>query len=918
MYALLKKLIKTINLYAQVLLVWTAFALMVIVSYIFVGNIVRKHLLYETMEALNSSEIQIEADLMEPQTLMGSVSETIRSMLLLGYSQDMVTKYMAVISNNIIRNENRKLSSTGIYGFFDVFGNKLIDLEWTPPEGYVPQERPWYQAAVAAEGRIAVTPPYLDMRTGNLTIAFVKRIFDDDNNPLAVLSMNVSLNKISEYIVKTHLAEGGYGLLLSKNLEVIAHPHKEKLGMPLRDWSSGLAGLAFELEAGVKYIGERKLENYRGDVSIVSFRRLGNGWYIGIVTPYNKYYQDVNNMMLLFVILGVTLSAILSVILWRIAASKKKVDEESRQKSDFLAKMSHEIRTPMNAILGITEIQLQDRSLREDLREALGKIYNSGDLLLGIINDILDFSKIEAGKMELVPVKYYISSMINDVVQLNKIKNENKPIDFKLKVDEFLPAELFGDELRIKQILNNLLSNAFKYTEKGEVLLSVSVEQTRVVSTNATIIFKVCDTGQGMTQDQIHKIFDEYSRFNLEANRTTQGTGLGMSITRNLVYMMEGTISVDSSPGEGTVITVKLPQRIESSAAPIGKETAEALQQFKMSSASQTEKSQIIYDPMPYGSVLVVDDVETNLYVAKGLLSPYELAIDTAVSGFETIDKVKAGGVYDIIFMDHMMPKMDGIETTKILRETGYNKPIIALTANALVGQAEMFMRNGFDGFISKPIDVRQLNTTLNKMVRDKQPYEVIDAARQQRAAKLAHEKTAPADSPLTAETFVRDAKRTIATLELIFKNEFRRTNDINIFGITVHSMREALENIEEIELSNEAQKLEQAVHKRNFALIITETTAFISALRKVCDKMSRKAGIEPEDEDLAFLNEKLRIVRKACEEHDKQTAKNILVELKHKTWSRLTKDLLNTVIEYVLKDNFDEAANLLKDYNDA
>jgi CheY-like chemotaxis protein len=337
-----------------------------------------------------------------------------------------------------------------------------------------------------------------------------------------------------------------------------------------------------------------------------------------------------------------------------------------------------------------------------------------------------------------------------------------------------------------------------------------------------------------------------------------------------------------------------------------------------MSSVSQIEKSQITYDPMPYGSVLVVDDVETNLYVAKGLLSPYELAIDTAVSGFETIDKVKAGGVYDIIVMDHMMPKMDGIETTKILREMGYNRPIIALTANALVGQAEMFMRNGFDGFISKPIDVRQLNATLNKMVRDKQPYEVIDAARQQKAAKLANEKTAPADSPLTAETFVKDAKKTIATMELICKNEFRRTNDVNIFGITVHSMREALESIEEIELSGEAQKLEQAVHKRNFALIITETTAFIDALRKVCDKMSRKAGIEPEDEDLAFLNEKLLVVLKACEERDKQNAKNILVELKHKTWSRLTKDLLNTVIEFVLKDNFDEAANLLKDYNGA
>jgi CheY-like chemotaxis protein len=367
--------------------------------------------------------------------------------------------------------------------------------------------------------------------------------------------------------------------------------------------------------------------------------------------------------------------------------------------------------------------------------------------------------------------------------------------------------------------------------------------------------------------------------------------------------------------GKGTVVTVKVPQRTEGAGAMIGREMAETLQQFKMSSVSQTEKAQIIYDPMPYGSVLIVDDVETNLYVAKGLMAPYDLAMDTAVSGFETIDKIKTGSVYDIIFMDHMMPKMDGIETTKILREIGYTKPIIALTANALVGQAEMFISNRFDGFISKPIDVRQLNTTLNKMVRDKQPFEVIDAARQQKAAKQALDKAPAADSPLTAEAFVRDAKRAIAMLELICKNEFRRTNDVNIFGITVHSMNDALVNIDETELANEALMLEQAVQKRNFALIITETPAFINALRKVSEKLAAKTGDEPEDEDLAFLHEKLQIVQTACEAHDKQTAKNVLIELKRKTWSRLTKDLLNTIIESVLKDKFDEAANLSRNY---
>jgi signal transduction histidine kinase/CheY-like chemotaxis protein len=896
--------------------VFLAFAVMNISSYFYMERMTLARLEDEVNEALTFMQNSVENDLQEPEKLLQSISQSIRNMINNGYTPDMLQGYLQEMLPSVIRYEKRRLSINRIYGYFDIFnGQQFNNGEWAPTGDNNPKESPWYKTAVEAEGKVTYSMPYFNARIRSYVLTYSRQIFIDGQS-IAVLAIDVPIDYIIDYVTAMQIVESGYGMLVDENLAIIAHPDIYLIGKPLQGINSDLAShLAQYLGSGTNYIPKNTAINYKGFNSVVYSRKLKTGWYISLIAPVNQYYREIRRTGLVITILGVVLASILSVILWRINLSKKKVDAESKQKSDFLAKMSHEIRTPMSAILGITEIQLQDRSLREDLREALGKIYNSGDLLLGIINDILDFSKIEAGKMELVPVKYYVSSMVNDIVQLNKIKYENKPIVFKLQVDELLPAELFGDELRIKQILNNLLSNAFKYTEKGEVLLSVSVEQTRVVSTNATIIFKVCDTGQGMTQDQIHKVFDEYSRFNLEANRTTQGTGLGMSITRNLVFMMEGTISVDSSPGKGTIVTIKLPQRIEGAAAAIGKETAEALQQFKMSSVSQIEKSQITYDPMPYGSVLVVDDVETNLYVAKGLLSPYELAIDTAVSGFETIDKVKAGGVYDIIFMDHMMPKMDGIETTKILREMGYNRPIIALTANALVGQAEMFMRNGFDGFISKPIDVRQLNATLNKMVRDKQPYEVIDAARQQKAAKLAHEKTAPADSPLTAETFVKDAKKTIATLELICKNEFRRTNDVNIFGITVHSMREALENIDETGLSKEAQKLEQAVHKKDFALIITETPAFIEALRKVCDKMSKKAGGEPEDEDLAFLNEKLQVVRKACEEHDKQTAKTVLVELKHKTWSKLTKDLLNTIIENVLKDKFDEAANLSRDY---
>jgi PAS domain S-box-containing protein len=403
----------------------------------------------------------------------------------------------------------------------------------------------------------------------------------------------------------------------------------------------------------------------------------------------------------------------------QMALQQAQAEAANRAKSDFLARVSHEIRTPMNAIIGIAEIQMQNRVVPKDVHEALGKIYHSGYSLLGIINDILDFSRIEAGKMELTPVKYEVASLIYDTVQLNIMRIESKVIKFILEIDPSIPAELFGDELRIKQILNNILSNAFKYTGHGEITMSVIAKYENNVKDHISLIFTIRDTGQGMTRDQIQKLFDEYTRFNMEANRVTEGTGLGMSITKHLLDLMDGSITVESEPGKGSTFTVHIPQGITDSGV-LGEEVADNLKHFRFSSMAKMKTAQIVREPMPYGSVLIVDDVGTNLYVAKGLLAPYELDIDIAESGYETIEKIKAGKVYDIVFMDHMMPEMDGVETTKILREMGYKQPIVALTANAVMGQAEMFLLNGFDDFISKPIDIRELNAVLNKMIRDK------------------------------------------------------------------------------------------------------------------------------------------------------------------------------------------------------
>jgi signal transduction histidine kinase/DNA-binding response OmpR family regulator/HPt (histidine-containing phosphotransfer) domain-containing protein len=402
-------------------------------------------------------------------------------------------------------------------------------------------------------------------------------------------------------------------------------------------------------------------------------------------------------------------------------------ESASRAKSVFLARMSHEIRTPLNAILGLSEVELQD-PLPDKTRLNLEKIYHSGSHLLEIVNDILDISKIESGNFEIVPGEYDLSTVINDAIQINIVRIGLKQIVFNLELDETIPAKLYGDELRIRQILNNLLSNAFKYTEEGTVRLRIRWEQR---NSAALLNFTVEDTGRGIKPGDMEKLFTEYTQLNARANRQIEGTGLGLSITRGLVEMMGGTITVESEYGRGSVFRVSLPQGIVDE-RPIGPELAENLRNFRFTGDRTRSRGNIIRSWMPYGRVLVVDDIPTNLDVMTGLLVPYGLKVDTVLSGREAVECIRTGEVrYDLIFMDHMMPEMDGIEAARFIRNeigTDYAKtvPIVVLTANAIAGNREFFLENGFNDFVPKPIDIKQLDMVLNQWVRDKQTVETL------------------------------------------------------------------------------------------------------------------------------------------------------------------------------------------------
>jgi signal transduction histidine kinase/DNA-binding response OmpR family regulator len=577
----------------------------------------------------------------------------------------------------------------------------------------------------------------------------------------------------------------------------------------------------------------------------------------------------------------------------------RMAEDANRSKSQFLATMSHEIRTPMNAIIGISQMQMVRSDLSLDCIDAIGKIYTSGHGLLGIINDILDLSKIETGKLEVLPVEYDLPSLINDTVQLNVTRIGSKPIEFKLHISEQMPSVLFGDELRIKQILNNIISNAIKYTDKGFVTMDVSFVKT---DTGINLIIGVTDTGQGMKKEDLEKLGSEFARFNLNENRTTEGTGLGMSIAKRLIHLMNGRIDIQSEYGVGSVFTVTIPQKVVSWQI-IGEELTYKLCNFTFSQSMKSEKIQIVREYMPYGKVLIVDDVETNLYVAEGLIRPYGITVETVTSGFAAIERIEAGNVYDIIFMDHMMPQMDGIETTKKIRSMNYTAPIVALTANAIVGNDELFKSNGFDDFISKPIDIRQLNTVINRYVRDMSKREAMQSVGSV-ANEIDPHESMSIISPKLIEVFKRDAAKAI---EVLSQN---KKTDLKLYVTTVHAMKSACANLGNQVLSELAKSLEAAGREGNEIYITENTHGFVEQLKLfVATLSSKEEGVNALIAgDVPFLIETLEKLAVACDTYEEAEANQLLDTLGRYHFNDENRKRLNQISELLLHADFEEA----------
>lgn len=411
-------------------------------------------------------------------------------------------------------------------------------------------------------------------------------------------------------------------------------------------------------------------------------------------------------------------------MLSEVTAAKDAADKANRAKSDFLSSMSHEIRTPLNAIVGFSECIKNADSL-EEAKENAADIVTASESLLEIVNGILDISKIESGKLELVQSDYDIYKILDEVVKLIKARLGDKPLNFEVNIAPDIPHVLYGDHFNIKKILINFLTNAVKYTDEGYVKFDVKCV---IVNNNVCrLIMSVKDSGRGIKKENIDKLFTKFQRLDEDKNTTIEGTGLGLAITKQLVEMMHGKIVVNSIYGEGSEFTAAIDQRISN---------------HKLE--TQEDISDDVID-LTGRKILVVDDNKLNLKVAVKLLQPYKCVVETCESGFGCIDKITSGNKYDIILLDDMMPKMRGSETlTRLKADPKFNIPVVALTANAIQGMREQYMLLGFDDYLAKPIDKKELNRILNKYVLKNALVEGND-----KSTKTVEEKPTISESPM-------------------------------------------------------------------------------------------------------------------------------------------------------------------------
>ena len=565
-------------------------------------------------------------------------------------------------------------------------------------------------------------------------------------------------------------------------------------------------------------------------------------------------------VLLFLVLLMVARYLVKSVENKELQREKSMADQANKMKSDFLSSMSHELRTPLNAILGMDEMILRSTNEMTTVEYA-ENIHTAGNNLLGLVNDILDFSKIEAGKMEIIPVDYQLSSLLNDLVNMIHTRAEKKGLEFIVNASHNLPTMLHGDEIRIKQVVTNVLTNAVKYTEKGSVTLKVEFQ--KIIDDRILLWFEVKDTGIGIKQEDIPKLFSAFERIEEKRNRTIEGTGLGMNITQRLLAMMGSKLEVSSVYGQGSIFSFAVEQRVID---------WEPLGDFEEAFRNSIKQRRVYHEKFvaPNAKILVVDDTPMNLTVVKGLLKQTKIQITTAESGFECLDLVKAEK-FDIIFLDHRMPGLDGIETLQKMRELDDNlnndTPVIALTANAISGAREQYLAASFADYITKPIDPTALETMIMKYL----PPEKIGEASEEEPreepsidlpdwlltvegidCKEGIRHCGSAEDYLNALTvFAESISANADEIENYFRAE-----DWKSYTTKVHALKSTSRVIGANELSERAKRLEDAGNAGYVDEIKESTAPLLELYRSFAIKLSPLIKQSDDDSDKPLIGE--------------------------------------------------------------
>ena len=605
----------------------------------------------------------------------------------------------------------------------------------------------------------------------------------------------------------------------------------------------------------------------------------------------------------------------------------------SQAKSAFLANMSHEIRTPINAVLGMNEMILRESSDKEILSYA-ANIKTAGSSLLSIVNDILDFSKIEAGKMELLPDNYEVSSMIIDLVNMTRERAQSKGLNYELNISPDLPKTLYGDNIRIKQCILNLITNAIKYTKEGSI--SFIIDYKKFDDTEILLNVHIVDTGIGIKTEDMDKLFTPFERIDEEKNRTIEGSGLGISIVRRLLDMMDSRLQVQSIYGKGSDFSFSVKQKVSDWTA-----TGDLNEAYAQSVEQMSHYKENLHAPKAH--LLFVDDTAMNLDVIKGLLKNTGIKIDTVLSGKQALEAVK-NNVYDILFIDHRMPEMDGIETLHAMKKMQDNKsagkPCIALTANAISGVKKMYLNEGFDNYLSKPVNPAKLE----EMIKNYLPSEYLEDSPdfENQNANITKAENQLSDAFIQKlrnikEIDVDAALRNCGSSELLFSTieqyhssinqkalelqNYFEAEDWHNYEIKVHALKSTSRLIGAIELSNLAEHLEKSADQNDIDEIQLKhkelINTFIDNLRILEPVLKNKSddSLKP-DISKEQLKERIKLMIEYAEAFDIDGLDNIVKEL---TNFKLPLDFSQKFVkisQYVQNVDFKELRNLLLEWS--